>query len=34
MACRRVLSSAHLKLTSSKPLVAFGNETYKLDLKN
>jgi hypothetical protein len=31
--CRRVFSSAPLQLTGSRPLVAFGNETYELNLK-
>jgi hypothetical protein len=34
MACRRELSSDPLQLTGSRPLVAVGNETYKLNLKN
>jgi hypothetical protein len=33
MACKRVLSSATLYLTGSRPLVAFGNTTYKLELQ-
>jgi hypothetical protein len=33
VACRRVLSSAPLLVIGSKPLVAFGNKTYKLNLK-
>jgi hypothetical protein len=32
VACRRVLSSALLQLVGSSPVVAFGNETYKLRL--
>jgi hypothetical protein len=34
VACRRVLSSAPLQLIGSSFLVAFGNTTYKLNLKN
>jgi hypothetical protein len=34
VACRRVLSSAPLYFISSKPLVALGNKTYKLNLKS
>jgi hypothetical protein len=34
MAWRRVLSSAPLWLIGSRPLVAFVNETYELNLKN
>jgi hypothetical protein len=33
MACRRVLSSA-LLLIGARPVVAYGNETYKLNLKD
>jgi hypothetical protein len=33
VACGRVLSSAPLQLMVSRPLVAFGNETYKLELQ-
>jgi hypothetical protein len=33
VACRRVLTSAPLQLIGSRPLVAIGNETYKLNLK-
>jgi hypothetical protein len=32
--CRRVLTNTLLYLIGSKPLVAFGNETYKPNLKN
>jgi hypothetical protein len=34
VARRRVLSSVPLQLIGSRPLVAFGNKTYKLNLKN
>jgi hypothetical protein len=34
MAYRRVLNSSPLQLMGPSPLVAFGNETYKLNLKN
>jgi hypothetical protein len=33
MACRRVLSSVPLQLIGSRHLVAFGDETYKLELQ-
>jgi hypothetical protein len=34
VACRRELRSAPLQLIGSRPLVAFGERTYKLNLKN
>jgi hypothetical protein len=33
VARRRVLGSAPLQLMGSRPLVAFGDETYKLELQ-
>jgi hypothetical protein len=33
VACGRVLSSAPLQLTGSRPLVAFGNRAYELNVK-